>query len=137
MNQPSLAVVVTDQLTFATGAKASRDAVRDGANDTFRGMRFAVKGETLSVEGLRLLGAENWETFREQVRAAMPEDLRNIEIDLSQTRFVDSCGLGALIALRKTTHSRNGTVRLLNPPPRVQMLFSVTRMNKVFEIVQA
>jgi anti-sigma B factor antagonist len=100
-------------------------------------MRFEIKGETLSVEGLRQLGAENWETFREQVRAAMPAELRNIEIDLSETRFVDSCGLGALIALRKTTHGRNGTVRLINPTPRVQMLFSVTRMNKVFEIVHA
>ena len=67
--------------------------------------------------------------------AALPDELRNIEIDLSQTNFLDSCGLGALISLRKTANSRNGKVRLLNPPPRVQLLFRVTRMHKIFEIV--
>ncbi len=98
-------------------------------------MRFEITGETLSVVGVRELGADNFQAFREQVRAALPDQLRNIEIDLSQTSFVDSCGLGALISLRKTATSRNGKVRLLNPPPRVLLLFNVTRMHKVFEII--
>lgn len=98
-------------------------------------MKFEIKGETLSVLGIRELGAENSHAFREEVRAALPDKLRNIEIDLSQTSFLDSCGLGALISLRKTACSRNGKVRLLNPSPRVQLLFDVTRMHKIFEIV--
>jgi anti-sigma B factor antagonist len=99
-------------------------------------MKFEVKGETLSVEGVSELGAENWQSFGEQVRAAMSETSRNIEIDLSQTSFLDSCGLGALISLRRTANSRNGFVRLVNPSPRVQLLFDVTRMHKIFEIVR-
>src|SRR6266481_2819630 len=98
-------------------------------------MKFEVRGETLTVVEVRELGAENFQDFRERVRAAMPARLRNIEIDLSQTSFLDSCGLGALISLRKTANSRNGKVRLLNPPPRVQLMFDLTRMHKVFEIV--
>src|ERR1041385_3161048 len=98
-------------------------------------MRFEINGETLSVVGVRELGADNSQAFREEVRAALPDKLRNIEIDLSQTNFLDSCGLGALISLRKTATSRNGKVRLLNPSPRVQLLFDVTRMHKIFEIV--
>jgi anti-sigma B factor antagonist len=98
-------------------------------------MRFEINGETLSVVGVRELGADNSQSFREQVRAALPDQLRNIEIDLSQTSFLDSCGLGALISLRKTATSRNGKLRLLNPPPRVQLLFNVTRMHKIFEII--
>jgi anti-sigma B factor antagonist len=98
-------------------------------------MKFEIRGETLSVLGIRELGADNSQAFREEVRAALPDKLRNIEIDLSQTNFLDSCGLGALISLRKTATSRNGKVRLLNPSPRVQLLFDVTRMHKIFEIV--
>jgi anti-sigma B factor antagonist len=98
-------------------------------------MKFEVRGETLSVLGVRELGAENSQAFREEIRAALPDRLRIIEIDLSQTDFLDSCGLGALISLRKTATSRNGKVRLLNPTPRVQLLFDVTRMHNVFEIV--
>ena len=100
-----------------------------------RSMKFEITGETLSVAGVRELGAENSQAFREEVCAALPDKLRNIDIDLSQTSFLDSCGLGALISLRKTASSRNGKVRLLNPPPRVQLLFNVTRMHKIFEII--
>jgi len=99
-------------------------------------MKFVIRGETLSVVGVRELGADNSQTFREEVRAALPDALRNIEIDLSQTSFLDSCGLGALISLRKTATSRNGKVRLMNPTPRVQLLFDVTRMQNIFEIVR-
>ena len=98
-------------------------------------MKFEIRGETLSVVGVRELGAENWQSFREEVRAALPDKLRIIEIDLSQTNFLDSCGLGALISLRKTATSRNGKLRLLNPTPRVRLLFDVTRMHNIFEIV--
>jgi anti-sigma B factor antagonist len=99
-------------------------------------MKFEVKGETLKIGGLKELGAENSQFFREQVQAALPDRLQSIEVDLSQISFLDSCGLGALISLRKTATSRNGKVRLLNPSPRVQLLFDVTRMHKLFEIVR-
>jgi anti-sigma B factor antagonist len=98
-------------------------------------MKFEVRGETLSVGEVSELGADNFQDFRERVRGALIDRLRNIEIDLSQTSFLDSCGLGALISLRKTASSRNGKVRLLNPNPRVQLLFEITRMHNIFEIV--
>jgi len=99
-------------------------------------MKFKIKGETLSVRGIKELGADKSQNFREQVHAALSGASKHIEIDLSQTRFLDSCGLGALISLKKTASSRNGTVRLLNPTHRVQRLFDVTRMHKVFQIVR-
>ena len=99
-------------------------------------MKFKIRGETLRVAEIRELGAGNFQDFRNQVHAALPETSRHIEIDLSQTSFLDSCGLGALLSLRKIAISRNGTVRLLNPTPRVQRLFDVTRMHKIFQIVR-
>ena len=45
-------------------------------------------------------------------------------------------GLGALISLHKTTCTRNGLVRLLNPTPPVQQLLDLTRMHRIFEIVK-
>lgn len=98
-------------------------------------MKLEVTGETLKVGGVRQLGAENSQEFREEVRAALPANVKDIEIDLSQISFLDSCGLGALIALRKAANTKNATIRLLNPTPRVQLLFDVTRMHKVFEII--
>src|SRR5262249_34605143 len=73
-------------------------------------MKVESQGETLNVSGVRELGAANSQLFRDQVRGAFGELQKNIQIDLSETNFVDSCGLGALISLHKTTCNRNGTV---------------------------
>jgi anti-sigma B factor antagonist len=99
-------------------------------------MKVQVRGNTLVIAGIKELGAANSQTFRDQVRAALTDDQQNIEIDLSQTMFVDSCGLGALISLHKTACGRNGHVRLLNPTPPVDQILDLTRMHRIFEIVK-
>ena len=98
-------------------------------------MKVQANGETLSVSGIKELGAANSNTFRDHVKAEFREPQKNIEIDLSQTNFVDSCGLGALISLHKATCNRNGTVRLVNPTAPVQQILELTRMHRIFEIV--
>ena len=79
-------------------------------------MKVQIHGETLGITGLKELGAANANFFRDQVRAALTDAQKYIEIDLSQTMFVDSCGLGALISLHKTACNRSGLVRLLLSP---------------------
>ena len=92
--------------------------------------------ETLRVSEVPELGAANSNDFRDQIRAALTERQKNIEIDLSQTTYVDSCGLGALIALHKTACSRKGALKLLKPLPSVQQILELTRMHRIFEIVK-
>jgi anti-sigma B factor antagonist len=100
-------------------------------------MKIQIQGETLRISEVKELGAANSDNFRDQARAALTVGQKNIEIDLSQTMFLDSCGLGTLISLHKTTCSRNGTVRLLNPTPGVQQILELTRMHRLFEIVNS
>jgi anti-sigma B factor antagonist len=99
-------------------------------------MKFNIQGDTLNINGIVELGAANSKLFRDEVRAALTEAQKVIEIDLSQTMFMDSCGLGALISLHKTTCGRNGMVRLINPTPPVQQILELTRMHRIFEIVK-
>jgi len=49
---------------------------------------------------------------------------------------VDSCGLGALVALHKTAAARGGVLRLINPTPPVQQILELTRMHRIFEIIK-
>jgi anti-sigma B factor antagonist len=100
-------------------------------------MKFDIQGETLCISGLRELGATNSNDFRDRARAALTPAQRNIEIDLSETMFLDSYGLGSLISLHKMTISRNGKVRLLNPTAGVQQILELTRMHRLFEISTA
>ncbi|PYJ86804.1 MAG: anti-anti-sigma factor [Verrucomicrobia bacterium] len=99
-------------------------------------IKVQVLGDTLSIEGVKELSAANANSFRDQVRGALAERSKNIDVDLSQTIFLDSCGLGALISLHKTACTRNGTVRLLNPTAPVEQILELTRLHRVFEIVK-
>jgi anti-sigma B factor antagonist len=70
--------------------------------------------------------------------AALGRDVKAIEIDFSQTRTVDSCGLSALVSLQKAAEeSQPGGIalRLLNPCPPVQQMLELTRLHYLFEIV--
>ena len=98
-------------------------------------MKVVTRGETLAISGLKELAAANSQSFRDQVRTALTEEQRDIEIDLSETMFVDSCGLGALISLHKAVGPRKGQVRLLHPTPPVRQILELTRMHRIFEIV--
>lgn len=99
-------------------------------------MKMQIQGETLHISEFAELGAANSNEFRDKARAALTPQQKNIVIDLSQTEFMDSCGLGTLISLHKTTCSRNGAVRLVNPTPNVQQVLDLTRMHRLFEIVK-
>ena len=97
-------------------------------------IKLEMRGDTLTIGGVKELSATNANNFRDVVRAAMTESLKNIEIDLSDANFLDSCGLGALISLHKTACSRSGLVRLVNPAVPVQQILELTRMHRIFEI---
>lgn len=99
-------------------------------------MNIQPQGNTLAVSDVTELNAGNATSFRDQVRAAFVGTQNNIDIDLSQMKFVDSAGLGALVALRKTAGEHNGGVRLINPSPHVQQILELTRLHRVFEIVR-
>ncbi len=100
-------------------------------------MKIEAQGDTVRVFGFNELGAGNATAFRDQVRSALADDRRNIDVDLSETSFVDSSGLGALIALHKSACNRKGVLRLLNPKPAVQQILELTRMHRLFEIVKS
>ncbi len=98
-------------------------------------MKLDLDGDTVKVSAVRQLGAANANAFRDWVRGSMNPEHINIDIDLSETTFLDSCGLGALVALHKTVCSRQGTLRLLKPQPPVLQILQLTRMNQIFQVV--
>ena len=87
------------------------------------------------VTGLVELVAVNAAQVRDEIRAALPSTSLCLDLDLSTMTFLDSSGLGTLISLHKTMRTRNGTVRLIKPAPNVQQILELTRLHRVFEIV--
>jgi anti-sigma B factor antagonist len=52
-------------------------------------------------------------------------------VDLTETAFVDSSGLGALISGLKRARQAGGDLRIARPTPAVTAVFSLTNMDKV------
>jgi len=100
-------------------------------------MKIHDNGDVLTVSNIKELAAGNSDSFRDEVRAALPPRVKALEIDLSETDFVDSCGLGALISVYKFLNRAGAVpVRLVNPAPSIQQIFELTRLHKIFEIVK-
>jgi anti-sigma B factor antagonist len=94
-----------------------------------------LEGNTLRVGAITELNATNAANFRDDIRTALTDTVNTLDVDFSATTFVDSSGLGALIALHKTMATRGGCVRILNPAPTVRQILELTRLHRVFEIV--
>lgn len=97
-------------------------------------MKMEVLGDTLRISDVTELGSANANAFRDWVRSSLANGQRNIELDMSQATFIDSCGLGALIALHKTACAKHGALRLVSPQPAVRQILELTRMHRIFEI---
>jgi anti-sigma B factor antagonist len=100
-------------------------------------MNVATLGTTLTVGGLRELNATNASAFRDSVRNALSPEIRQVDLDFSETQFLDSSGLGALISIHKSLTGRDGQVRVVNPTAPVLQILELTRMHRIFEIVRS
>jgi anti-sigma B factor antagonist len=60
-----------------------------------------------------------------------------IVLDLDKVRFMDSAGLGELVAWKKRAAQLGGDVRLLRPQPLVRDVFELTALTRVFQIFES
>ena len=75
--------------------------------------------------------------WKERVIQNIANPQNEVNIDLSNTRFIDSSGLGVLLSVNKTLRAQGGILKLLNPSNAVAQLIELTRLHRVFEIVHA
>ena len=80
------------------------------------------------------LDARNSQEAREQLKKLIGEGHHQLVIDLSSLSFIDSSGLGALVAALKAARQHGGNVRLCGLTPGVQSIFELTRLSRVFDV---
>jgi anti-sigma B factor antagonist len=66
--------------------------------------------------------------------AAVPEDVRQVVVDLTAVTFVDSTGNAALLAAARRLRARGGTMTLVVGDLRVLRVLEVTGLARHFEI---
>ena len=88
----------------------------------------------MRIVDVKELDATTATTFQDLIEEALTDRVRHIEVDLSGTVCLDSCGLGALVALRKFVDGHGGAVRLLDAAPPVQQMLELTRVYRLLEV---
>ncbi|MDR2903143.1 MAG: STAS domain-containing protein [Clostridiales bacterium] len=76
----------------------------------------------------------NSNEFKEKLLTLAAEKPRDLRIDCSNLKYMDSTALGALVAVLKNVKLYDGTVFLLNLKPNLTKLFKITNLDKVFII---
>ena len=80
------------------------------------------------------IDAHNSGELKELVLYLLEQGEIEIVVQLEKVRFIDSSGLGALLAGLKNATAKSGKFSLTNVQPQVLSMFELTRLNRVFEI---
>lgn len=83
-----------------------------------------------------ILDGTKSEEIRSQVNHALSSGASMLLMDLKDTTFVDSSGLGTLVSVLKKVRSQDCEMYVCSINPQVKMLFELTSMDRVFEIYE-
>ena len=92
----------------------------------------AINGALLVRFGDDRLDAAVAIRFKDQMREATSLPAQRVILDLSGVEFLDSSGLGAIVAVMKALSPRK--LELSGLTPNVRKVFRLTRMDSVFTI---
>jgi anti-sigma B factor antagonist len=81
----------------------------------------------------RIVFGEESSLLRDTVKKAVLENNR-IVMNLGEVNYIDSGGLGTLVALRTTAQNAGGTIKLTNLTKRVSDLLQITKLLTVFDV---
>jgi anti-sigma B factor antagonist len=86
----------------------------------------------ISLKG-ELLGEPDTSTIREKIHSLVSDQVKQVVMDLGGVSYMNSSGLGTLIASLTTVRNSGGDLRLARVEGKVQNLFVMTQLVKVFD----
>lgn len=98
------------------------------------GWNITEEGKTLKVEVDGRLVAAVAPQLRDEILAKMSEGT-NVLFDLSMMVHIDSSGLGVLVQVLQKAKACGGKVVLAALQPAPKIVFDITKVSRVFEIV--
>jgi anti-sigma B factor antagonist len=96
-----------------------------------------VNGITvLEIEGRIVLGEES-NSFREKVKNLLASGKRKIVLNMSNVSYIDSAGLGTLVATFHSARSQGATLKLANLGTKFREVLQVTKLMTVFDTYES
>ena len=102
-----------------------------------------LRQSTRTVDGItvmdcdgRIIFGEESAALRDGVKSLIKQN-NKIVLNLGGVNYIDSGGLGTLVALYTTARAAGGAIRLANLTQRVGDLLQVTKLLTVFEVFES
>ncbi len=86
----------------------------------------------LKVEGQLIVG--NRQELKGLVQDGLDRGERKFVIDCTQTGYIDSSGLGALVSLSRKVREQGGELRIAGLNDDLRALFELTKLDTLFHI---
>ncbi len=80
-----------------------------------------------------LTGEPDTGKLRDKIYSLLEDGFNKIVLDLKGVRYVSSTGLGTFIAALTSVRNKGGDLRLANVTEKVESLFVITQLVKVFK----
>lgn len=86
-----------------------------------------------AMDGRIVLGEEST-ALREKVKSLLGSGQKKIVLDMANVSYIDSSGLGALVASHTSARSQGANLKLCNLGTKFQEILQVTKLVTVFEV---
>ncbi len=91
------------------------------------------KGDVVIVDASgRLTLGEGTNSLRKRVRELVEGGSRRIVLNLADVTYIDSSGIGEMVAAYTTIAAAGGELKLLNLAKRVHELLNITKLYTIF-----
>ena len=86
----------------------------------------------VDIEGRIVLGEES-NSFREKVKGLLAGGKKKIVLNLANVGYIDSAGLGTLVATFHSARSQGATLKMTNLGSKFKEVLQVTKLMTVFD----
>jgi anti-sigma B factor antagonist len=86
----------------------------------------------LSLTG-KMMGGPETTALHDHIRGLLNDGVKRVVIDLGGVKWINSSGLGVLMAAMTTLKNADGQLKLANVTEKVESLLMITQLMRIFE----
>ena len=90
----------------------------------------------LTLKG-NLMGGPETQEIRDHIYSLIGDGITKVVIDLAKVKWMNSVGLGALMAALTSMKNKGGSLKLANVAKKVQSLLMITQLLNIFETYES
>ena len=86
----------------------------------------------LSLSG-KMMGGPETTALHDHIKGLLSDGIKKVVIDLGDVKWINSSGLGVLMAAMTTLKNADGVMKLAKVTEKVESLLMITQLMRIFE----